>query len=345
MALALALLLAWAHPARADEAAAPAPASPHILVTTATALDARRLADVLRAYLGDVGVRVEPAQAGTTGSLRQQLDDARRLGRAAGATTVVRVERDASDGNPGGLDIEVIDLTTDDVVIATVASPARDEDRYRALALKLQAILQARWSAGHPGTRAEEGASLDRGDADVATVRSISGVASRVALDVGLALVSFPIAGPVLDGLDVRAWWLPSPRIALALGAALLASTSASNGDVDAVATMLPIRAAAMFRLARGRAALFAGPTAELSLVRVAASSTTTPVRSVRHVMIAVGAEVDARLALAGPLWLFTRAAALGVLNGEHYDAAGVPLIDTSRFELTGTVGLALAIP
>ena len=61
--------------------------------------------------------------------------------------------------------------------------------------------------------------------------------------------------------------------------------------------------------------------------------------------MVALGGEADGRLALAGPLWLFARAAALGVLNGERYDAAGTPLIDTSRFELTGTVWLGLAIP
>ena len=39
------------------------------------------------------------------------------------------------------------------------------------------------------------------------------------------------------------------------------------------------------------------------------------------------------------------RYAALGVLNGERYAATGAPLIDTSRFELTATMGLGLGIP
>jgi len=344
MALALALALA-SGPEAAAEPAAQRPAAAHLLVTTVAPLDAQRLADVLRAYLDDMGVRVDSLPAGTTGGLRQQLDDARRLGQAARATSVVRVERDGGEGNPGGLEIELIDLTTDEVVIATLASPARDEDRYRAVALKIQALLQARWSAEQPRPAPEEGASREHAGADVAASRSLSGAPAALALDVGLAVVSFPIGGPVLEGLDLRARWMPSPRLALALGTALLGSASASSGDVDAVATILPIRATAMLQLAAGRAALFAGPAAELSLLRVTASSATTPVRSVRHAMVALGGEADGRLALAGPLWLVARVAALGVLNGERYDAAGAPLIDTSRFELTGTVGLALAFP
>lgn len=356
MALVLALMLAWAPRTPAAEPATGVPATTDIVVTTVAPLDAQRLADVLRAYLDDMGLRVEPLEAGKTGGLRQQLDEARRLGQAAGATTVVRVERAASDGNGGGLELELIDLTTDEVVIATIASPARDEDRYRALALKIQAILRGRWSAAHPGgpagsrasaaTVAGGGSSPQVPGADaVWSARFMAGAPAALALDVGLGLVSFPLAGPVFDGLDVRARWLPTPHIALTMGTVLLGAAHASHGDVDAVATMIPVRATATLRLATGRATLFAGPAAELSLLRVAASSATTPVRSVSHVMVALGGEAEGRLALAGPLWLYARAAALGVLNGERYDAAGAPLIDTSRFELSGTLGLAIAIP
>src|SRR3569623_2697790 len=93
MALVLALVLAWAPRAPAAEPVTGVPATTDIIVTTVAPLDAQRLADVLRAYLDDMGLRVEPLAAGTTGGLRQQLAEARRLGQAAGATTVVRVER------------------------------------------------------------------------------------------------------------------------------------------------------------------------------------------------------------------------------------------------------------
>lgn len=344
MAFALALILAWGQDAAAaPESPAQPPSPAHIIVTTVAPLDAQRLADALRAYLDDVGVRIEPHLAGAADGLRQQLEDARRLGHTAQATAVVRVERDLSAGEPGEVEIQLIDLTTDEVVIATIASPARDEDRYRALALKIQALFRTRWSARQARSEAQDPPSGELDGSQEA--RFAARAPWDVALDVGLALVSFPISGPVFDGVEVRGRWLPTPRIALAIGTAVLGSTSASSGGVEAVTTIVPIRGTAMLRLATGRAALFAGPAAELSFLRVNASSATTPVRSVRHVMLALGGEADARLALVGPLCLFARTAALGVLNGERYDAAGVPLIDTSRFELTGTVGLALGIP
>lgn len=346
MAFALALLLA----SRQDGPTPAAVSSPpsHIIVTTVAGLDAQRLADALRTYLDEVDITVDPRPASTTDGLRQQLQDARRVGQAALATAVVRVDRAASDAGHDEVEheevqIELIDLATNEVLIATVASPARDEDRYRALALKIEAMVRARWSVARAGSGARDASPRDL-DALSAT-RLASQPPSNLALDVGLALVSFPIAGPLLDGLDVRARWLPSARVAVTVGTALLGSASASKGGVDAVATLVPVRASAMLRLAAGRAALYAGPSAELSYLRIAASSDTTPVRSVHHVMVALGGEAEARLVLASPLWLFARAGAFGVLNGERYDAAGVPLIDTSRFELAGTIGLALAVP
>ena len=345
MALALTLVLAWRQDGlvAADHTPHLPPAPTHTLVTAVAPLDAQRLADALHAYLQDEEIRVVTLPADKTDGLRQQFEDARRLGREAQATTVVRVERDVSDGPAGDVEIELVDLTTDEVVIATVVSPARDEDRYRALALKIQALLRARWSST-PGVFAATEREVG-GPETLVSSRFAPGRPSALVLDVGLAVVSFPVGGPSFEGVDMRAWWLPSERIALTVGTALLGSAGASRGDVDVSATMVPIRATTLLRLAKGRAALFAGPSAELSLLRVAATSATTPVRSVGHVMFALGGEADARLALAGPLSLFARAAALGILNGESYQVAGVPLIDTSRFELTGTLGVALDIP
>ena len=87
------------------------------------------------------------------------------------------------------------------------------------------------------------------------------------------------------------------------------------------------------------------GPCAEATYIRVAASSATMPVRSTRNVMIGLGAEAEARIAVLGSAWLFARAAALGVLNGERYDVAGSPLFDTSRLQLSGTVGAGVGLP
>ena len=55
--------------------------------------------------------------------------------------------------------------------------------------------------------------------------------------------------------------------------------------------------------------------------------------------MIGLGAEAEARVAVLASAWLFARAAALGVLNGERYDVAGAPLFDTSRLQLSAGGG------
>ena len=61
--------------------------------------------------------------------------------------------------------------------------------------------------------------------------------------------------------------------------------------------------------------------------------------------MVGLGAEAEARVAILTSAWLFARGAALGVLNGERYDVAGAPLFDTSRLQMSATVGAGLGLP
>ena len=110
-----------------------------VLVTAAAPLDAQRLADALGAYLGEFGIRVEIAADGPRGDLRAELAGARERVPPVGAIAVIRAER----GAPGAIDLEMLDLATDKALLATVPRPARDEDLYRALALKIQAMLRA----------------------------------------------------------------------------------------------------------------------------------------------------------------------------------------------------------
>jgi hypothetical protein len=94
-----------------------------------------------------------------------------------------------------------------------------------------------------------------------------------------------------------------------------------------------------------GRAQVLVGPCVDVTYVAISATSATIPVRSTRNVMVALGGDADARIVLLGSAWLFARAAALGVLNGERYDVAGAPLFDTSRLELSGTLGAGVGLP
>ena len=313
-----------------------------VVVTTAPSMDAQRLADALRVYLDEFGIRVETGAAADAGDLRKRLDDARQLGEAVRAIAVVRAEH----GARGVVEIEVIDLATNKALVVSVPRPERDEDLYRALALKIQAVLRA--------TLSEAKAGLDPKSSLGRLVAERDGrppaeppPSPRVplALDVGYGVVSFPDGGPLFGGLAVRAAVRPRPTLELSLGTAALASASASSGTVDATATIVPVHAAARRSFTLGRTQVFVGPCVDVTYIKVSAASTTTPVRSTRNVMVAVGGEAEARIVVLGSAWLFARAAALGVLNGERYDVAGAPLFDTSRLEISGTLGAGVGLP
>jgi len=323
-----------------------------IVVTAAPSIDAQRLADALRVYLDEFGIRVDTRAAGEADDLRKRIDDARQLGEALRAVAVVRAEH----GARGSIEIELIDLATDKALVVSVPRPERDEDLYRALALKIQAVLRATLSEARADL--DPRSSLGRLVADdrprAATVvapqpataaAAEPAPAAHLALDVGYGIVAFPADGPSFGGLAVRAAWRPRPALELGLATAALASATASSGTVDATATIVPLRLAARRPFGSGRTQLVVGPCLEATYIRIAAASTIMTVRSTRNVMIGAGAETEGRVAILTSAWLFARAAALGIVNGERYDAGGSPLFDTSRLQLSATVGVGLGLP
>ncbi len=114
-------------------------AVPEVVVTTGPSMDAQRLADALRVYLDEYGIRVQTRVAVDAVDLQARLDDARALGAAVRAVAVVR----ADHGAPGSVEIDLVDLATGKALVVSVPRPQRDEDLYRALALKIQAVLRA----------------------------------------------------------------------------------------------------------------------------------------------------------------------------------------------------------
>jgi hypothetical protein len=315
-----------------------------IVVTAAPSLDAQRLADALRVYLDEFGIRVETRAAGEADDLRRRIDDARQLGEALRAVAVVRAEH----GARGFVEIELVDLATNKALVVSVPRPERDADLYRTLALKIQAVLRATLSEarGELDPRSSLGRLVAEGGRP-APSEPPPARPSTVALDIGYGLVSFPSGGPFFDGLAVRAAWRPRRTLELALGTAALASATASNGTVDATATIVPLHATARRPFGAGRTQLFVGPCVDATYIRVAprSASMATPVHSTRNVMIGAGAEAEARVAILTPAWLFARFALLGVLNGERYDVAGAPLFDTSRLQLAGSIGAGVGLP
>ena len=118
----------------------------------------------------------------------------------------------------------------------------------------------------------------------------------------------------------------------------------AVQGTVAATATLVPVHLAAKVPLAWGRAEFLIGPCLEASYLRIASASAVTPVRSMRNIMFGAGAEAEARVTVIAGVWLFVRAAALGILNGEAYEVSGWPIFDTSRLQLAGTIGVGIGL-
>jgi len=317
-------------------ASPPSPAA-EVVVAAEPSLDAERLADALRVYLAGFGIRVAPRADLAAADLRKRLDDAHRLGEAVRAVAVVRI----GPSDAGAIEIELVDLATDKTLLVAVPRPPRDEDLYRALALKIQAVLRA--------TLSEARATLDPQSSLGLLVAEKSDGAreARLALDVGLGWVAFPWDGPSFLGLGAQASWRPKPRLVLSLATAALASEEATTGAVSATATLIPVRLgvkrAVAFAGERGELAF--GPCVELAYLRVATDSTTTLVRSTRALMASVGVEVEGHFALLAGAWLFARAAALGVLNGARYGAAGTTLFDTAYLETSAVVGVGVGLP
>jgi hypothetical protein len=313
-----------------------------IVVTTAPSMDAQRLAAALRVYLDEFGISVETRAAGEANDLRSRIDEARQLGQALRAVAVVRAEH----GARGTVEIELVDLATDKTLLVSVPRPERDEDLYRALALKIQAVLRATLSEARADLdpRSSLGRLVAQAERPPPAPPPVVGAPPALALDAGYGFVSFPDGGPLFGGLAVRGAWRPRPSVELALGTAALGSASASNGTVAATATIIPVHATVRRAFGVGRGQLLVGPCVDASFIKVSASSATTPVRAARNVMVGLGAEIEGRVAILTSAWLFARAAALGVLNGERYDVAGTPLFDTSRFQMSGTLGAGIGL-
>jgi hypothetical protein len=319
-----------------------------VVVTSAAPVDPQRLADALRAYLDQRGVDVQGSDAGAApDDLRRQLSEARRIGEAARALAVVR----AAAGSAGEIELELVDLATDKALLADVPRPARDEDLYRTLALKIQALLRATLSeapekvAATPrlaGLIAPPPAAAVT--APAAAPAPAPGGPPRLALETGYSLVAFPLAPLALHGLGVNVAFAPRPWLELALGSAGLASGRTEGRAAALTATVVPLTAAARVRFPFRRVDLLVGPSVTAAYVGVSPSSATTAVRSTHDVLPAAGGDAEVRLRVGAGTWLFARVAALGVLLGAGYRVDGQLLLDTSRLVVAGGAGIGVGL-
>ncbi len=316
-----------------------------VAITATAPIDAQHLADVLRAYLDEYGVRVESAAATEPGDLRRQLADARQLGERVRAMAVVRVQGGEGPGGRGTVEIDIVDLATEKVLIAEVPRPLRDEDLYRALALKIQASLRATLSEAPE--RLGPGSGLARlvgsGSGSAAPARD-QPAAGRLAVETGYLLFVFPLSGVGLQGLSLSGAFAASRWLDVTLGTGLLGTARGEGNGVTAAGTVIPLLASARLRLSGERLEAMLGPAVELTYVGVTPQSSTTAVRTTRYLLPALGVDAEARLRFGASAWVYARITALGVLLGERYLVDGQAVLDTSRLQASASAGLGIAV-
>lgn len=323
--------------ARVGRAAAPAEVNlerPIVVLTASEPLDAERLADALRTYLDEFAVDVRTAPAVPRGELRAELEATAGLGAPVRAWAVVRI----ADGAPGSAEIEVVDRVTGKSLVTDVPRPPRDEDLYRAVALKVQSLLRASLAEPSPAVASSPVlARLSAVSAPAPAEVHVSG------LEAALAIVGFPGQRLVQEGLAValaRRLW--QQRLELALAVEALSGLEARSGAVSAIITRVPLSIAARLARRRVRWEAAAGLVGEAALTTIRPTSSTLAVRSGWSVAPALGGDATARLRLGARAWLGARLSALGVIVGQRFTAEGQPLATLSGLEVAGTLGVGV---
>ena len=183
------------------------------------------------------------------------------------AVAVVRAEH----GARGTVEIELVDLATDKALVVSVPRPARDEDLYRALALKIQAVLRATLSEAR--AELDPGSSLGRLVAESGAAPPAPAPRRRRARRVGARRRLRRRRRSRRRAARSAGWrcgrrGAPRAGLELALGTAALGSASASNGTVDGDGDHRPgPRRRRGCRSRVGRGELLVGPCAEATYV------------------------------------------------------------------------------
>jgi hypothetical protein len=321
------LVVALPRAARAEER--------HVVVVTAAPpLDAERLADVLRTYLEGYEVEVRArAAAPTADDLRQQITATRAAAEEVRAFAAIRV---ASTGET--VEVQLVDELAKKSLVATIPRSRRDEDLYRTLALKVQLLLRSALYESAPALTATAPALARLVATPPAPLR-----APRLSLEVAYALVTFPLGHAVQNGVVVGGR-LDYRRLEFGLGIAALEPLTATQADVTAVIHTVPIFLAAGWHFRGRRVDGSLDALGELLVVVVDPRSAAGPVRSIRSVEPALGAEATIRVLLGSIVRLYVRPSLLGILAGDRYVANGAPLVDLSRLQVGVEAGLTVAL-
>jgi hypothetical protein len=334
-----ALLMATADPSSPAVPTVPAqaqpPTQPLVIVSAMAPLDGQRLGDALAAYLDERGVKVELAPAVEAAALEDRIAALRAAAAAAHALAAVHVQRAGAS-----IQIDLVDMVTDKSLLSIASTPRRDEDLYRTVALKIQALLRA--TASEPEAGVEASPPMARLAAEGAPPAAAE--AARLSLRAGYALWTFAPGGLSAQGLAVDGRARLGGRFEVALGASALTAVRGKTGDASVSASVFPLDAGVTARLVDRRLQLLAGLGAQVALVDATASGTGTAVRRVREPFVAAGARLEARLPVGATTWLSLSGALSAVVLGERFTVEGAPAVDMSSFVAVFGLGVGVAL-
>jgi hypothetical protein len=311
---------------------------PLVIVSAMAPLDGQRLGDALAAYLDERGVKVELAPPVEAAALEDRIAALRAAAAAAHALAAVHVQRAAAS-----IQIDLVDMVTDKSLLSIASTPRRDEDLYRTVALKIQALLRA--TASEPEAGVEASPPMAR----LAAERSPPAAAAepaRLSLRAGYALWAFAPGGLSAQGLAVEARARVASRFEVALGASALTAVRGKAGDASVSASVFPLDASVAARLLDRRLQLWTGLAAQVALVDATASGTGTgtTARRVREPFVAAGARLEGRLPVGASTWLSLSGALSAVLLGERFTVEGAPAVDMSSLVAVFGLGVGVAL-
>lgn len=285
-------------------------------------LSAERLGDTLRSYLD--GAEVQVAGPEGTGQVGDGL-------RAETGTVSVTLR----GGRGLGEDAEVVLVDGEETILARLPGALRTEDLYRTAALKVQALLQRRATAG-PVTRPSEGLSEARAP-------SPPPLRDRLWLDAGLAFMR-PSAGLAREGLRLGSGIRLGQRWRVALGAYLEAPQSQSSQGIEVSAWELPFWLALGFAWHQGRWQGLVDAVGHAAIRRISAEATGLVSNSDTALSPRAGGSVGFCLPLGPGLRADARVSVVAALVDTRYRVDGQVVWPAARTLLLAELGIEYGV-
>ncbi len=305
---------------------------PTLVVTVAPPLDGQQLGDALRIYLEGVDVDVRTAEPEP--DLRAQIDATLRAGEAARAVAALRIVTAESTS----VEIQLVDRLTQKTLIARLPRSRRDEDFYRTLALKVQALLRATLSE-EPEKVAAVAPALTPLVTAMPRPRE-----RRLFFDAAYTAFTYPTGAVVHHGVAIDARVDLGRRFELTLGIAGLAPVGAQKSDVTVLLYSVPIHIAVGLHLRRPRIEASLSGVVELLVLRLDSSSAASTVRSDTAVAAGFGGQLSGRVRLNAMLALYLRATVLGLVGTPRFTVRGETVLDPGDLQVSVECGLALSV-